>query len=266
MALFERRRQASMIDGEAEVTAGPEELIAERSASGLFRHALGRMTELREVRWRFIIEMGLIGLGALILSFLFIWATVTERVSVEAIVVITVVLMLTIFTISHTMSYHAHNLSLQMSARESVAKTTLAVEILMEFLRDFTLQNQETITQLANSQKVRVIEELRQAVAVLGTSVTDQRVRQELAQIERTIERKITEIPSGVSFPLPRLERFDQALRYLEEPEHPVKCPNCGATQTRISKIDSREGVQYTCLLCTHEFSLGITVMIEKHL
>lgn len=265
MALFERRQQASVVDSDTEVAAAPGEVTGERSAADLLRRASAAMAEPSEVQWRSIIEMALIGLGALTLSFLFIWATVTGRVSAEAIGVITVVLILAIFTASHTMSYHTRNLSLQKSAHESLAKTKLATEIMMEFLRDFTLKNQETITQLADSQKVRIIEELRQAVGALAASVADTGVRRELAQIEETIERKIMAIPSGVAFPLPRLEMFDQALRHLEEPARPVKCPNCGATQARISQIDSREGVRYTCLLCTHEFSLGITVMIEKH-
>jgi hypothetical protein len=265
MALFERRQQASAIDGDAEVAAAPGESAAAGSAVDLLRRTFAAMVEPHEVRWRFIIETALIGVGALTLSILFIWVTVTERVSVEAIVVITVVLMLAIFTVSHTMSYHTRNLALQQSAHESVAKSKLATEIMMEFLRDFTLKNQETITQLADSQKVRVIEELRQAMGALATSVTDTGVRRELARIEETIERKIMDIPTGVAFPLPRLEMFDQALRHLDEPARPVKCPHCGATQARISQIDSREGVRYTCMHCTHEFSLGITVMIEKH-
>jgi predicted RNA-binding Zn-ribbon protein involved in translation (DUF1610 family) len=265
MALFERRHQASIIDSDAKVAAAPGEPTAAGSAVDLLRRAFATLAAPHEVRWRFIIEMALIGVGALTLSILFIWATVTERVSVEAIVVITVILMLAVFTVSHTMSYHAENLSLQRSAREAVAKSKLATEIMMEFLRDFTLKNQETITQLADSQKVRVIEELRQAVGALATSATDAAVRRELAQIEETIERKIMAIPTGVAFPLPRLEMFDQALRHLDEPARPVKCPRCGATQARISHIDSREGVRYTCVHCTHEFSLGITVMIEKH-
>ena len=264
MALFERRQQASTIDSAAEAAATPGESAAERPAVDLLRRAFATMAEPNQVQWRFIIEMALIGAGALILSILFVWATVTGRVSVEAIVVITVVLMLAIFTVSHTMSYHARNLSLQKSARESVAKSTLATEIMMEFLRDFTLKNQETITQLADSQKLRVIEELRQAMGALATSVTDIGVRRELAQIEEAIERKVMAIPTGVAFPLPRLEMFDQALRHLDEPARPVKCPHCGGTQARISQIDSREGVRYTCAHCTHEFSLGITVMIEK--
>jgi predicted RNA-binding Zn-ribbon protein involved in translation (DUF1610 family) len=265
MALFERRHQAPAIDRDVEVTVEPGESAAERPAVDFFRRAFATMTEPHEVRWRFIIEMALIGVAALTLSILFIWATVTERVSVEAIVVITVVLMLAVFTVSHTMSYHTGNLSLQKSARESVAKSKLATEIMMEFLRDFTLKNQETITQLADSQKVRVIEELRQAVGALATSVTDTAVRRELAKIEEAIERKIMAIPTGVAFPLPRLEMFDQVLSHLDEPARPVKCPHCGATQARISQIDSREGVRYACVHCTHEFSLGITVMIEKH-
>jgi predicted RNA-binding Zn-ribbon protein involved in translation (DUF1610 family) len=265
MALFERRHQASTIHSDVEVTAAPGESAAERSPVDLLRRAFATVAEPHELRWRFVIEMALIGVGALTLSILFIWATVTERVGAEAIVVITVVLMLAIFTVSHTMSYHTRILSLQRSARESVAKAKLATEIMMEFLRDFTLKNQETITQLADSQKVRIIEELRQAVGALATSVTDIGVRRELAQIEETIERKIMAIPTGVAFPLPRLEMFDQALRHLDEPARPVKCPHCGGTQARISQIDSREGVRYTCVHCTHEFSLGITVMIEKH-
>jgi hypothetical protein len=265
MPLFDRIRQVPLIGSDAKVAASPGEPTVERSVVDFLRQAFSSLAQPVEVRWRFIMEMALIGLGALVLSFLFIWATVTDRVSVEAIVVMIVVLMLTIFTVSHSMSYHTRNLSLQQHARESVVKTKLAAEIMMDFLRDFTLKNQETITQLAESQKVRVIEELRRSVDALGRSVPDARVRRELAQIEETIERKIMEIPTGVAFPLPRLEIFDQALRHLEEPSRPLTCPSCGATQARISKIDSREGIQYTCMHCQHEFSVGITVMLEKH-
>jgi hypothetical protein len=265
MAIFDRTRRARPLDSDAEVAAAPGEPATERSALGLFRRALSAVAAPVDARWRLIGETGLVGLGALVLSFLFIWATVTDRVSVEAIVVMIVVLALTIFTVSHAMGYHARNLSLQASARESVAKTKLAAEIMMDFLRDFTLKNQQTISQVADSQKVRVIEELRQAVAALGRSVTDERLRLELAELEEAIQRKIMEIPTGVAFPLPRLEHFDQALRHLDEPERLLQCPACGATQARVSTIDSREGIQYTCLRCGHEFSVGITVMIEKN-
>jgi hypothetical protein len=265
MALFDRIDQAQPNFSDAAVATASGETTPKGTVADLLRRALSGMAGPAEVRWRFIVEMALVGLGALVLSFLFIWATVTDRVSVEAIVVMIVVLVLTIFNVSHSLSYHTRNLSLQRSARESATKTRLAAEIMMDFLRDFTLKNQETISRVAESQRLRVIEELRQAVEDLGRSVTDAHLRQELAQIEGTIERKIMEIPTGVAFPLPRLEIFDQALRHLEEPERPLTCPACGATQARLSKIDSREGIQYTCVHCKHEFSVGITVMLEKN-
>jgi hypothetical protein len=265
MALFNRIRQTQLLDSDAEAAPSPGEPALKAPVVDFLRRALSTVAEPAEVRWRFIAEMALVGLGALVLSFLFIWATVTDRVSVEAIVVMIVVLVLTIFTVSHSLSYHTRNQALQQSAREAVAKTQLAVEIMMDFLRDFTLKNQQAISQVAESQKVRVIAELRNAVEDLGRSVTDTHLRRALAQIEDTIERKIMEIPTGVAFPLPRLEIFDQALRHLEEPERPLKCPACRATQARLGKIDSREGIQYTCLRCRHEFSVGITVMLEKN-
>ena len=76
--------------------------------------------------------------------------------------------------------------------------------------------------------------------------------------------RKIMDIPVGVTFPLPRLEYFDQALRHLQEPERTPQCPSCGATQAYVSMHDRREGIHYTCTRCGHEFSVGITVRLEK--
>jgi hypothetical protein len=185
-------------------------------------------------------------------------------VSVEAIVVMIVVLILSMFTVHHGMRYHARHLSLQERARESVVKTTLAAEIMMDFLREFTLKNQATISQMAESHKIRVIDELRTIVDDLGRSVEDGRLRQELAQFEETMARKIMDIPVGVTFPLPRLEYFDQALRHLQEPERTPQCPSCGATQACVSMHSRREGIHYTCTRCGHEFSVGITVMLEK--
>ena len=77
--------------------------------------------------------------------------------------------------------------------------------------------------------------------------------------------RKIMEIPSGVVFPLPRLEYFDQTLQQMQEPERTPRCPACDATQARVSKIEGREGIHDTCARCGYEFSVGITVMLEKH-
>jgi DNA-directed RNA polymerase subunit M/transcription elongation factor TFIIS len=153
---------------------------------------------------------------------------------------------------------------LQERAHESVAKTTLAAEIMMDFLREFTLKNQATISQMAESHKVRVVDELRAIVADLGRSVDNGRLRQELAELEETMARKIMEIPGGVTFPLPRLEYFDQALRQLQEPECTPQCPRCGATQACVGVLNRREGIHYTCTHCGHEFSVGITVMLEK--
>ena len=264
MRLFDRMRQAQPLANDVEVAASPDRSATPTPATVLLRRAFSTAIELAEARWRLIVETALIGFGALVLSSLFIWATLTGRVSVEAIVVMIVVLILSMFAISQSMRYHTRNLSLQERARESVAKTALAAEIMMDFLRQFTLKNQETISQMGESRKVQVSEELRKAVENLRRSVGDGRLRRELAQLEETIERKIMEIPTGVAFPLPRLEYFDQALRHMQEPEHTPNCPACGAPQARVSKIDSRDGIHYTCSRCRHEFNIGITVMIEK--
>ena len=135
-----------------------------------------------EADWRLMVETAVIGIGALVFSALFIWATVTDRVSVEAIVVMIVVLILSMFTVHHGMTIpRTQYLSLQERARESVAKTTLAAEIMMDFLREFTLKNQATISQMAESHKVRVIDELRTIVEDLARSVGDGRLRQRIS-------------------------------------------------------------------------------------
>jgi hypothetical protein len=214
--------------------------------------------------WRAIVEIAAIGLGVLVLSVLFIWATLSGRLSVEAVVVTIVVVILSMFTVSHGLRYHSRNLLLQAGARESVAKTTLAAEILMDFLREFTMKNQATISQMAESYKVRVVDEFRHLIADFGRSLDDQQARVQLSQLEETITRKIMEIPSGVAFPLPRLEYFDQVLHQMQEPERTPRCPACRATQVRLSGIEGGEGIHYVCSQCRHEFSVGITVMIEK--
>jgi hypothetical protein len=264
MRLFDRRHQAHPLANDVEVAAAPDRSTTQTPASAFLRHAFSCAMGSAEARWRLLVEIALIGCGALLLSALCIWATVTNRVSVEAIVVMIVMLILTMVTVSHGISYHTRNLSLQERARESAAKTTLAAEIMMDFLREFTLKNQAIISQMAESHKVRVVDELRKTVADLGRSVGDGRVRLELAQLEETIARKIMEIPVGVALPLPRLEYFDQALRYMQEPERTPRCPTCGATQTRVSELDGREGIRYTCTHCSHEFSVGINVLLEK--
>jgi hypothetical protein len=265
MGLFDRLRHAQPLANDAEITASPDLSTVQTPATARLRHAFSTTIDSAEGHWRLIVETALIGFGALILSSLFIWATITDRVSVEAIVVMIVVLILAMVTASHDMRYHAGSLSLQERARESVAKTTLAAEIMMDFLREFTLKNQATLSQMAESHKLRVIDELRTILVDLGRSVGDQRVRLELTQLEETIARKIMEIPSGVTFPLPRLEYFDQALHQMQEPERTPRCPACGATQACVSALDGREGIHYTCTYCGHEFSVGITVMIEKN-
>jgi hypothetical protein len=265
MRLFELRRQAHPLGNDESISASPDRLPTPTPAADLLRHAFSSVMGSVEVRWRLLVETALIGCGALLLSALFIWATLTNRVSVEAIVVMIVMLVLSIFTVSHGIGYHSRNLLLLERARESAAKSTLAVQIMMDFLREFTLKNQAIISQMAEGHKVRVVDELRKAVADLGRSVVDGRLRLELAQFEETIARKITEIPVGVALPLPRLEYFDQALRHIQEPERTPPCPTCRATQTRVSELDGREGIHYTCTHCGHEFSVGITVMLEKH-
>jgi predicted RNA-binding Zn-ribbon protein involved in translation (DUF1610 family) len=264
MTLFGRIRHIPSSDRDASNSDPATGVTADRSGAAVRSHITSFWQDPLVVRWRLILEVALVAFGALTLSFLFIWATVTDRVGVEAIVVMIVVLMLSVFTVSYGRSCQARTLSLQQSAQESVAKTILATEVMMEFLREFTLKNQETITQVAESHKVRVIEELRRTVGALGLSNTDAHLRRELAQLDEMIERKIMDIPTGVAFPLPRLEVFDQTLRHIREPERTLTCPACGAMATRIRHIDSRKGIQYTCLQCAHEFSLGITVMLEK--
>jgi len=189
---------------------------------------------------------------------------VTDRVSVEAIVVILVMLILTLFAVGQGMTYHTRNLAIQERARESVTKTTMAAEIMMEFLRDFTLKNQETISRLAENYKVRIVDELGKVVDDLLKSAGDQGMHRELAQLKAIIARKVMDIPTGVALPLPRLEQFDHALRHLQEAERIPKCPACRAAQARISRIDSVNGIQYACTRCGHEFSVGITVMLEQ--
>jgi hypothetical protein len=264
MRLFDRVRPAPPPANDVEVGASPDMSTTQTPITTLLRRTFATAMQSVEADWRLLVETAVIGMGALVFSVLFIWATVTDRVSVEAIVVMIVVLILSMFTVHHGRRYHARNISLQERARESVAKTTVAAEIMMDFLREFTLKNQATISQMAESHKVRVIDELRTIVEDLGRSVGDGGLRRELAQLEETMERKIMEIPAGVTFPLPRLEYFDQALRQLQEPERTPRCPSCGATQSCVGVLDRREGIHYTCTHCGHEFSVGITVMLEK--
>lgn len=265
MKLFDRMHQAQPLAHKAEMAGAPDMSSAQLRASALFCRALSRTIGAVEAHWRFMVEAAAIGVGVLVLSVLFIWATMSQRMSVESIVVTIVVLVLSMFTVSQGKRYHRRNLWLQKRAGESVAKTTLAAEILMDFLREFTLKNQAAISQMAESHKARVIDELRTIITELGRSGGDQRMRLELTQLEQTITRKIMEIPSGVVFPLPRLEYFDQALQQMQEPERTPKCPACNATQARVSEIKGREGIHYTCSRCGYEFSVGITVMLEKH-
>src|SRR5687768_3144009 len=136
MSLFGRIRHIPSIDRVASNSAPLGGVTTERSATVVQRHITSFWQEPVVVRWRVFLEVALVGLGALLLSFLFIWATVTDRVGVEAIVVIIVVLMLSVFTVSYGRSCQAQTLSLQQSAQESVAKTLLATEVMMEFLRE----------------------------------------------------------------------------------------------------------------------------------
>ena len=265
MGRFDRMHQAQPLAGNAEIAGSPDMPTRQVPATARFCRAVSRTLEAVEAHWRLMAETAAIGVGALVLSVLFIWATISDRMRVEAIVVTIVVLIVSMFTVSQGKRYHRRSLVLQARARESVVKTTLAAEIMMDFLREFTLKNQATISQLAESHKLRVIDELRTMVADLGRTVGDPHVRLELTQLAETTTRKIMEIPSGVVFPLPRLEYFDQVLQQMQEPERTPKCPACGATQARLSELEGREGIHYTCTRCEHEFSVGITVMLEKH-
>jgi predicted RNA-binding Zn-ribbon protein involved in translation (DUF1610 family) len=260
MGLFDRKRQAERLGDEPEDGASFAGPAVDDPKAGFSPPGMSG-----ERRWRLKIEMALTGFGAVVLSVLLIWATITDRVSVEAIVVILVVLLITLFAVAQGVKYHTQNLALQERAHESITKTTLAAEIMMEFLREFTLKNQETISHLAEHQKVRVIDDLEKAVDDLGRFTTDAGMRRELAQLKEVIARKVMEIPTGVSFPLPRLEQFDLALRQMEETEHTLKCTACGGGQVRVSRVDSRRGLQYICNRCGHEFTVGITVMLEKN-
>ncbi|MGH8058698.1 MAG: hypothetical protein ACREOH_15910, partial [Candidatus Entotheonellia bacterium] len=89
-------------------------------------------------------------------------------------------------------------------------------------------------------------------------------LRHQLLELREMIERKIIEIPSGVTFPVPRLEQFDADGTSVEEPERIPPCPACGAAQARVSTTGKRSGLGYTCSRCGHEFTLGITVLLEK--
>src|SRR5919108_3821232 len=177
MGLFDRMRQAQSLANDVEVAASPDTSTTRTPATTLLGRAFSNAIRSVEADWRVMAETVVIGLGALVFSSLFIWATVTDRVSVEAIVVMIVVLILAIFTVHHGMRYHARHLSLQERAREAVAKTTVAAEIMMDFLREFTLKNQATISQMAESHKARVIDELRAIVPDLNRSVDDGRLR-----------------------------------------------------------------------------------------
>jgi hypothetical protein len=265
MERFDRMRQVQPLAKDVESAASSDGSPAPTPGAASLRRTWMSALEAGEPRWRSMIETALIAGGASALSAAFIWATITDRVSVEAIVVMIVVLILSMLTVSQGMRDQTRSLSLQERACESVAKTTLAVEIMMDFLREFTLKNQATLSQMVESHKVRVIDELRKTVSSLSRSVGDGRLRLELTQLEETIAHKIGEIPAGVVFPLPRLEYFDQALRHLQEPERTPTCPTCGATRARLGELDGREGIHYTCSHCGYQFSVGLTVMLEKN-
>jgi DNA-directed RNA polymerase subunit RPC12/RpoP len=260
MGLFDRLRPPHHItDG---TTAGG---VSATAAANLPQRVWSYIEEAGGAKWRVLVESSLIGLGALVVSVAFIWAVVTDRVSVDAIVVIIVLLILTLFAVGQGRHYYRRNLALQARAREAVTKTTLAAEILMEFLREFTLKNQETISRLAEGQKARVVDDVTRAIDDLVRSLGDTSLRRELLRLKETVAQKVAEIPTGVTLPLPRLEYFDQALRQLEEPERTPACPACGAKRVRVGRVDGRNGIHYACVQCGHEFSLGIGVMLEKH-
>src|SRR5687768_12143111 len=113
MSLFDRMHQAQPRTNDLETAAASNMSTTQMPGTVLLRHAFSTAIESIEAHGRLLIEPGLIGLGALVLSALFIWATVTDRVSVEAIVVMIVVLILSMVTVSQGMRYHTRNVSLQ---------------------------------------------------------------------------------------------------------------------------------------------------------
>jgi len=217
-----------------------------------------------QVRWRAMVETAVIGLGAAVLSGLVIWATLTTHLGVEAILMLLVSLVLAILAGGQAMRYHGQGQALHQRAGEAALKTTKAAEIMIEFLREFTLKNQEAMSHMIESQKGRIIDELGKAVDDLTQVAESAALRHQLLQLREMIARKILEIPSGVTFPVPRLEQFDAAGTGVEEPERIPSCPACGAGQARVRTTGNRSGLGYTCSRCGHEFTLGITVLLEK--
>jgi hypothetical protein len=235
-----------------------------RALSALPQRLRGALAGWDAAQWRALVESGLVALGGLALSVLFVWAAVTDRVGVESIVVILVLLILTLFAVGQGMYYYRRTLALQACARESARTAACASEIMMEFLRDFTLKNQEVISRLGEAEKARVVDELGKAVEDLIKTAQDADWRRELLHLKEAMAQKVMAIPTGVAFPLPRLEWFDRALSQMVEPERAPACPACGAARARVTRVDGRDGIQYRCVQCGHEFSLGIAVMLEK--
>lgn len=259
MGVFDRMRQGGPMGDEHAVEDASQTRSAEDSQS-----ALAPEGGFDQVRWRAMVETVLIGLGAAVLSVLVIWATVTTHLGVETILLLLVALVLAIVTSGQAMRYHRQSQALHQRTSEAAVKTTKAAEIMIEFLREFTLKNQETMSYMIESQKGRVIDELGKAVDDLARVAESAALRHQLTQLREMIGRKIMEIPSGVTFPVPRLERFDAADTDVEEPERIPPCPACGAAQARVSTTGNRSGLRYTCSRCGHEFTLGITVLLEK--
>ena len=90
MGLFGRMRQAQSLANDVEAAATPKMSTAQMPVATLLRHAFSAALQSVEADWRLMVQTAVIGLGALVLSSLFVWATVTDRVSVDAIVVMIV--------------------------------------------------------------------------------------------------------------------------------------------------------------------------------
>jgi hypothetical protein len=260
MGSFDQRRQrARVVDEAAAEDAAP---VPPEDSS---RRDLSRDRDPDAAWWRLRMEIASIGFGVFVLSTLVIWVTLTQQISVEAVVVILVTLVLGLLAGGQAMKSHRQALLLERRMGEAAATTMRVAESMVEFLRDFALENQAMLSHLVENQKGRVVDELGRCIDDLARMADVAAMRHELAQLKELIGRKIMEIPSGITFPVPRLGPFDAVPPGAEEPRRLPICPACGAAQARLSPAVNRSGIRYTCGSCGHEFSVGITVLLEKH-